>query len=39
LRFIERKSRTNQRPRLVLQELIEEVTGPRWRDVPIARDP
>jgi hypothetical protein len=39
LRFVERKGRINQRPRLVLQELIEEPSGPRWRDVPIARDP
>jgi hypothetical protein len=43
LRFVERKTRANQRPRLILQELITEtvndVTCLRWRDVPIEREP
>jgi hypothetical protein len=42
LRFVERKARPNQRPRLILQELIAEtvndITRLRWRDVPIWRD-
>lgn len=38
LRFVERKTRANQRPRLILQELIDDGV-PRWRDVPVVRDP
>jgi len=35
LRFIERKDRLKQRPRLILQELVEDG---RWRDVPLVRE-
>jgi len=35
LRFIERKSRTNQPSRYILQERTEDGN---WRDVPLVRD-